>query len=1142
MATPTLDPSYSPAFPAILENATNPNGVRVSDLVVDGSIRGVSTEAIAIEAINTRLGAWQYSLDGGATWLAVRADLLNSAANRLALLLGPDAQIRLLPFGDLNGSLGDALAFRAWDSSVTPSASGTYVVATPGAGSFSAASDTAALMVTAVNDAPTFAPATGGGKTLGASSLILQPDGKLLMGGTSDSGGSSDFSLIRLDNDGKLDATFSGDGAVLVDVGGGDDAARSLVLQPDGKILLGGKSQSGDDSVYSLVRINADGSLDASFSGDGKAMIDPWDGFDRRCSLALQPDGKILQLGTCYSSGGQDFGLVRLNADGSFDTSFGAGGKLLIDFGGADWPEALAVQPDGKILLAGESSNGAGYDASVVRINADGSLDTGFGSGGKALIDVYADDWGQCLALQPDGKILLGGDNGQDFILIRLNADGSLDTTFDGDGKTRIAVGESADWGFCLALQADGRILLGGGSSTGSEMDFSLIRLTASGMLDTSFSGDGRVLIDAGGNDMAETLAVQPDGKILLAGETSLVRLNADGSLDTGFNGAAVDTLGGTIAYTEDAKAVALDRSVAVSDPELAALNGGLGNYAGATVTVERTGGASGEDLFSGIGGLLLSGASGAALLDGVALGSFTNNGGRLSLTFNGSATQARVDQALSSLAYACRSQSPPATVDLSWRFDDGNNGAQGSGGALRAAGTTTVAITAVNDAPTASNRVVTTDEDTPRVLSVADFGFADVDMGDSLKAVQITSGPTAGSLMLGNAAVTAGQSVSVADLVAGKLVFTPAANASGNAYASVGFKVSDGHVLSAAAYSLSINVAPVRDDLMLTGTGDDDILKGDLIDVGSHDQISGLAGNDSLEGMAGNDILKGGRGDDRLDGGAGADILAGGNGSDTYFVDSIGDVVIETSVTMHIGGDDLVNSYLGSYTLGANVENGRILNTGVASLTGNGLDNLLYAGSGNNVLNGAGGIDTAAYSDAGTGVSVSLAIVGAQATGGSGSDTLIGIENLIGSNGNDTLTGNALVNNLNGRAGDDIISGGAGSDILRGGAGEDVFRFDAALNGIANRDRILDFVVVEDSIQLENAVFTKLTATGVLAAANFRASASGSAADANDFILYDTDGGLLSYDGDASGPGQAVQIALLGTGLALSAADFVVT
>lgn len=170
---------------------------------------------------------------------------------------------------------------------------------------------------------------------------------------------------------------------------------------------------------------------------------------------------------------------------------------------------------------------------------------------------------------------------------------------------------------------------------------------------------------------------------------------------------------------------------------------------------------------------------------------------------------------------------------------------------------------------------------------------------------------------------------------------------------------------------------------------------------------LTGNSLNNTLNGGTGNDVLNGGGGNDVLNGGADADTMTGGDGADLYTVDNINDVVIETNAIPSTGGIDTVNSYLSAYLLSANVENGRVMSTGAANLTGNNLSNLLYAGADNNVLDGGSGIDTADYTYAGSAVTASLAVTKAQATKGSGSDTLISIENLTGSNFNDTLTGN---------------------------------------------------------------------------------------------------------------------------------------
>ncbi|MCX7094932.1 MAG: M10 family metallopeptidase C-terminal domain-containing protein [Methylobacter sp.] len=196
----------------------------------------------------------------------------------------------------------------------------------------------------------------------------------------------------------------------------------------------------------------------------------------------------------------------------------------------------------------------------------------------------------------------------------------------------------------------------------------------------------------------------------------------------------------------------------------------------------------------------------------------------------------------------------------------------------------------------------------------------------------------------------------------------------------------------------------------------------------------------ENATGGTGNDQLLGNAVANILNGGVGSDTMQGGDGSDIYYVDNKNDRVTETNATAATGGVDLVNSYLNTYTLGANIENGAVLATGAANLTGNGLDNTLYAGAGNNTLNGGARTDTVSYASAATAVTVSLASTGAQATGGSGSDTLIGIENLVGSINNDTLTGNT---------GNNVLDGGLGNDILAGGAGNDTYVINVAADRV---------------------------------------------------------------------------------------------
>jgi Ca2+-binding RTX toxin-like protein len=302
--------------------------------------------------------------------------------------------------------------------------------------------------------------------------------------------------------------------------------------------------------------------------------------------------------------------------------------------------------------------------------------------------------------------------------------------------------------------------------------------------------------------------------------------------------------------------------------------------------------------------------------------------------------------------------------------------------------------------------------------------------------------------------------------------------------------------------------------------------------------QATGGSGSDTLtaiENLTGssyNDTLSGNAGANILDGGAGIDTMTGGDGSDIYYVRNVGDMVTETNATAGTGGTDTVYSYLATHTLAANVENGRIMSGGAANLTGNGLNNVLFAGAGNNVMNGDVGTDTASYQLAGSAVGISLAVSTAQATGGSGSDTLTAIENLTGSNYGDVLTGSTSAN---------VLAGGTGNDVLTGGAGLDAFLFNTALNAATNLDMLTDFSAADDTIRLENAIFTQLATTGTLNAAHFRASTAGTAADGDDYILYDSDSGALYYDADGNGAGLAVQFASLTGNPVISNSDFMV-
>lgn len=367
---------------------------------------------------------------------------------------------------------------------------------------------------------------------------------------------------------GDLDPTFDGDGLVTTDIASSNDRAYGMAIQPDGKIVTTGSAfffGGGGERDVALTRHNPNGSLDTSFDADGKVTTDFSAGSsDIGRDVAIQTDGKIVIAGGALG----DFALARYNADGSLDTSFDGDGKLMTDFGGTGDAHAVAVQSDGKIVAAG----GGPGDFALVRYNADGSLDTTFDGDGKATTDFGGtSDTARAMAIQSDGKILALGDGQGNFALARYNADGSLDTTFDTDGKVMTDFGEYEE-GHGVALQADGKIVVVGRVDVLGVLDFGLARYNADGTLDTTFDGDGKVTTDFGsGNDRAFGVVIQIDGKIVVAGcagvmceddndHVGLARYNPNGSLDATFGGGDGKVTTDFSASTNWAHAVALQK------------------------------------------------------------------------------------------------------------------------------------------------------------------------------------------------------------------------------------------------------------------------------------------------------------------------------------------------------------------------------------------------------------------------------------------------------------------------------------------------------------------------------------------------------------------------------------------------------
>ena len=332
------------------------------------------------------------------------------------------------------------------------------------------------------------------------SALAIQPDGSILVAGFAQLGGQGGtprvFALARYRSDGTPDTSFGSNGALTTSFGGSFAAVSALMVQPDGKIVVAGTVDFNPDLPgsgldFALARYNPSGTLDGSFGKGGKVVFDFFGSFDQANGAILQPDGKIIVVGSAsYDANNRDIGfaLARFNTDGSTDFGFGTGGKQITDFFGAGAKaNGVVLQPDGKFVVAGTASDSAtrpvATDIAVARYNADGSLDSTFGIGGENAIPFpdSASEQGNALALTTDGKIVVAGAafktfaTPPDFALVRYNADGSVDTGFGSGGRITTDVAGGTDEVKALGIQSDGKVVAAGRSFR-SNFDLTLAR------------------------------------------------------------------------------------------------------------------------------------------------------------------------------------------------------------------------------------------------------------------------------------------------------------------------------------------------------------------------------------------------------------------------------------------------------------------------------------------------------------------------------------------------------------------------------------------------------------------------------------------------------------------------------------------
>jgi len=373
-----------------------------------------------------------------------------------------------------------------------------------------------------------------------ANAVAIQADGKSVVVGTTyknNDFSDEDFVVTRYNTDGMLDNTFGNRGKVRTDFPGLAAVPSSVVIQPDGKIVVAGGAFPLFTFIgnFKVARYNPNGSLDTSF-GDGGIVTTIFPAGSYASDVALQSDGKIIAAGTVFvdfiigESSDTDFALARYNPDGTPDATFGNNGQVATDFlGFEDDAFSILIQPDGKIVAVGSANDPATfYDFAAARYLSNGAIDTTFGVAGKVRTD-FGDqnfDRARSAALQPDGRIVAAGfaiSHGggvQNFAVARYTSNGVLDTTFSRDGRTQIDFGTCCQSATKVLLQSDGKIIaVGGASGESSDDDFLLARLSPRGKLDNTFGIGGEVRTSFGDlNGGANGAALQSDGKIVAVG------------------------------------------------------------------------------------------------------------------------------------------------------------------------------------------------------------------------------------------------------------------------------------------------------------------------------------------------------------------------------------------------------------------------------------------------------------------------------------------------------------------------------------------------------------------------------------------------------------------------------------------------
>ena len=398
----------------------------------------------------------------------------------------------------------------------------------------------------------------------GTSGMVRQSSGKLVLGASCVDSSLYNFCLTRFDVDGSLDTSFGNAGKVIAPIGSSQAVVNAVALDSTDRIVVAGRCTL-PTAGFCVARFNANGALDTSFGSGGAIGTTIVGSADEAFAIAITSMGKIVLAGSCTPVNDRAICISRYLTDGALDLTFNAAAPNLADRGkvltnvGDGMAFAVNTLADQRVVVAGYCRSAAMVPVfCALRYNEDGTADNSFGTLGKTVLSLSPfgnRSIAMAATLQPDGKLVVVGYCGvgtdDDFCVARLNADGTLDATFNGTGSVRTPIGEGRDNATAVALQADGRLVVVGTCfRTVNDQDICAARYNANGTADTSFNRVGKVVTHlSDGNEWASAVLVQPDGKIVIgavcadtAATVCAIRYSVPCSLDIDGDGAILAT------------------------------------------------------------------------------------------------------------------------------------------------------------------------------------------------------------------------------------------------------------------------------------------------------------------------------------------------------------------------------------------------------------------------------------------------------------------------------------------------------------------------------------------------------------------------------------------------------------------------